>query len=175
MSKFKVDPLHSDIEFKVKHLMISTVNGRFTKFDVTMESELEDFTDANIEFIADVDSISTNISDRDNHLKSDDFFSAEKYPKITFKSTKVSKLEDGSYTIDGLLTIRDTELPITLKGDYNGSDVDAYNQTKYGFELEGMIKRSDYGLSFNVLGTEGGILVSDEVKLVINIQMMKAE
>ena len=174
MTTFKIDPLHSDIEFKVKHLMISTVNGRFTKFDATMESELEDFTDAVLTFEADVDSITTNIADRDNHLKSDDFFSAEKYPKITFKSTEINKLEDGDYTVAGLLTIRDVELPITLKGSYNGNDVDAYGQTKYGFELEGVIKRSEYGLSFNAVGEKGGILVSDDVKLIISIQMMQA-
>jgi polyisoprenoid-binding protein YceI len=175
MSTFKIDPLHSDIEFKVKHLMISTVNGRFTKFDATMEAELEDFTDATLTFEADVDSITTNITDRDNHLKSDDFFSAENYPKITFKSTEINKLDNGDYAIDGLLTIRDIELPITLSGTYNGNDVDAYGQTKYGFELEGVIKRSEYGLSFNAVGEKGGILVSDEVKLIVSIQMMKAE
>ena len=175
MSTFKIDPLHSDIEFKVKHLMISTVNGRFTKFDATMEAELEDFTDATLTFEADVDSVTTNITDRDNHLKSDDFFSAENYPKITFKSTEINKLDNGDYAIDGLLTIRDIELPITLSGTYNGNDVDAYGQTKYGFELEGVIKRSEYGLSFNAVGEKGGILVSDEVKLIISIQMMKAE
>ena len=175
MSTFKIDPLHSDIEFKVKHLMISTVNGRFTKFDATMEAELEDFTDAVLTFEADVDSVTTNITDRDNHLKSDDFFSAENYPKITFKSTEINKLDNGDYAIDGLLTIRDIELPITLSGTYNGNDVDAYGQTKYGFELEGIVKRSDYGLSFNAVGEKGGILVSDEVKLIISIQMMKAE
>ena len=173
MSTFKIDPLHSDIEFKVKHLMISTVNGRFTKFDATMEAELEDFTDATLTFEADVDSITTNITDRDNHLKSDDFFSAENYPKITFKSTEINKLDNGDYAIDGLLTIRDIELPITLSGSYNGNDVDAYGQTKYGFELEGVIKRSEYGLSFNAVGEKGGILVSDEVKLIVSIQMMK--
>jgi polyisoprenoid-binding protein YceI len=173
MAIFKIDPLHSDIEFKVKHLMISTVNGRFTKFDATMESDLEDFTDATLTFEADVDSITTNIEDRDAHLKSDDFFSAEKYPKITFKSTEVIKLSEGDYTINELLTIRDVELPITLKGSYNGNDVDAYGQTKYGFELEGVIKRSEYGLSFNAVGEKGGILVSDDVKLIISIQMMQ--
>lgn len=175
MSTFKIDPLHSDIEFKVKHLMISTVNGRFNKFDATMVSELEDFTDAVLTFEADVDSISTNIADRDNHLKSDDFFSAEKYPKITFKSTEINNIEGGDYVVEGLLTIRDVELPITLKGTYNGNDVDAYGQTKYGFELEGVIKRSEYGLSFNAVGEKGGILVSDEVKLIVSIQMMKVD
>lgn len=175
MSTFKLDPLHSDIEFKVKHLMITTVNGRFSKFDVTMESELEDFTDAKITFEADVDSISTNISDRDAHLKSDDFFSVEKYPKITFKSTGVDKLDGGNYEIHGLLTIRDIERPITLSGEYNGSYVDGYGVKKYGFELSGILKRSDYGLTFNGLGAEGGILVSDDVKLIVNLQLYKSE
>lgn len=175
MSTFKIDPLHSDIEFKVKHLMISTVNGRFNKFDATMVSELEDFTDAVLTFEADVDSISTNITDRDNHLKSDDFFSAEKHPKITFKSTEINNIDGGDYVLEGLLTIRDVESPITLKGTYNGNDVDAYGQTKYGFELEGVIKRSEYGLSFNAVGEKGGILVSDEVKLIVSIQMMKVD
>jgi polyisoprenoid-binding protein YceI len=174
MTKFKIDPLHSEIEFKVKHLMISTVNGRFTKFDATMVSELDDFTDAVLTFEADVDSISTNIEDRDNHLKSDDFFSAKKYPKITFKSIEISKLDGGDYMVNGLLTIRDVELPITLSGAYNGNDVDAYGQIKYGFELEGVIKRSEYGLSFNAVGEKGGILVSDDVKLIVSIQMMQA-
>ena len=173
MNTFKIDPLHSDIEFKVKHLMISTVNGRFNKFDATMISELEDFTDAVLTFEADVDSISTNIADRDNHLKSDDFFSVDKYPKITFKSTEINNLDSGNYVVDGLLTIRDVELPIILKGTYNGNDIDAYGQTKYGFELEGIIKRSDYGLSFNAVGEKGGILVSDDIKIIVSIQMMK--
>ena len=90
-------------------------------------------------------------------------------------NTEINKLDNGNYDVNGLLTIRDIELPITLSGTYNGNDVDAYGQTKYGFELEGVIKRSEYGLSFNAVGEKGGILVSDDVKLIVSIQMMKAE
>ena len=172
MSIYKIDPLHSDIEFKVKHLMISTVNGRFNKFDATMESEQEDFTDAKISFEADVDSITTNISDRDNHLKSDDFFACDKFPKMYFKSTSVDKSGD-DYSIKGLFKLKGVEKEIELKASYNGSDIDLYGQTKYGFEMSGIIKRSEFGLSFNAVGGNGGVLVSDDVKLMISIQMMK--
>ena len=172
MSIYKIDPLHSDIEFKVKHLMISTVNGRFNKFDATMESEQDDFTDAKISFEADVDSITTNISDRDNHLKSDDFFACDKFPKMYFKSTSVDKAGD-DYVIKGLFKLKGVEKEIELKASYNGSDVDLYGQTKYGFEMSGVIKRSEFGLSFNAVGGNGGVLVSDDVKLMISIQMMK--
>jgi hypothetical protein len=172
MSIYKIDPLHSDIEFKVKHLMISTVNGRFNKFDATMESENEDFTDAKISFEADVDSITTNISDRDSHLKSDDFFACDKFPKMYFKSSSIDK-SGNDYTIKGLFKLKGVEKEIELKASYNGSDVDLYGQTKYGFEMSGVIKRSEFGLSFNAVGGNGGVLVSDDVKLMISIQMMK--
>ncbi len=172
MATFKIDPLHSDIAFKVKHMMISTVNGYFQKFDATMESENEDFSDAQISFECDVDSISTNISDRDAHLKSDDFFSAHLYPKITFKSTEVSKEED-HWKVSGDLTIRDITKNITLIGTYNGNDVDLYGNTKHGFELDGKISRSEFGLSFNAFSGKGNAMVGDEIKLLISIQMLE--
>ncbi len=172
MATFKIDPLHSDIAFKVKHMMISTVNGYFQKFDATMESENEDFSDAQISFECDVDSISTNISDRDAHLKSDDFFSAHLYPKITFKSTEVSKEED-HWKVSGDLTIRDITKNITLIGTYNGNDVDLYGNTKHGFELDGKVSRSEFGLSFNAFSGKGNAMVGDEIKLLISIQMLE--
>ena len=171
MTTFKIDPLHSDIEFKVKHLMISTVNGRFTKFDATMESELDDFTDAVLTFEADVDSISTNIADRDNHLKSPDFFDVEKYPKLSFKSTSVTRDSD-NYKIIGLLSLHGQEKEVTLTGEYKGNDVDLYGNHKYGFDLNGSIKRSDYGLTFNAVTDKGSVLVSDEVKLIASVQFI---
>ena len=170
MKKFIIDPLHSEIGFKIKHLMISTVTGNFGSFNASMESELEDFTDAKINFTADVNSLSTNISDRDNHLKSPDFFDTENYPNIIFESTKIEKLGE-DYIVSGDLTIKNTTLPITLKGAYNGNDVDAYGQTKYGFELEGKISRKDWGLTFNLEGGKGSLLIGDEVRLIISIQM----
>ena len=174
MKNFIIDPLHSEIGFKIKHLMISTVTGGFQKFDATMESATEDFSDAKISFSAEVSTITTNIADRDNHLKSPDFFDAEKYPKILFESTKVEKLESG-YTVSGNLTIKGVSLPVTLKGEYNGSDVDAYGQTKYGFELAGKLNRKDWGLTFNLEGGKGSLLIGDEVSLIISIQMMEAQ
>jgi polyisoprenoid-binding protein YceI len=172
MKKYIIDPLHSDISFKIKHLMISNVNGNFGKFNATMESEVDDFSDAKIWFQADVDSIFTNITDRDNHLKSPDFFNVVEFPHLTFESTGVVKNEN-DYTITGSLTIKDQTREVTLKGLYNGNDVDAYGQTKYGFELEGLINRKDWGLTFNLEGGKGSLLIGDEVKIFISIQMIE--
>jgi polyisoprenoid-binding protein YceI len=174
MKKYVIDPLHSDIAFKVKHLMISTVNGCFQKFNAEMESSTEDFSDANIWFECDVDSIYTNISDRDSHLKSADFFDVENHPKMNFVSTSIGKNDDGTYVVGGDLTIKGVSVHVELKGKYNGNDVDAYGQTKYGFELEGAIRRDDFGLSFNVAGGKGSALIGNEVKLNISIQMLEA-
>ena len=174
MVKYVIDPLHSDISFKIKHLMISNVNGNFNKFDAIMETISDDsFEDANIIFETIVDSISTNISDRDSHLRSADFFDVENYPKIVFKSTSV-KGTGSDYEVVGNLTIKGVTNSISLKGTYNGNDVDAWGQTKYGFELEGVIKRSDYGLTFNIPGAKGSMMVGEEVKLIINVQMMRS-
>lgn len=174
MAKFTIDKLHSEIEFKVKHLMISTVTGRFTDFDAEIISDTEDFTDAQITFDANVDSITTSIVDRDNHLKSADFFDVENYPKISFKSTSVSK-ENDDYNVVGLITIHGVEKEVTLKGNYNGNDVDFYGNTKYGFELRGTIKRSEFGLTFNAVTDKGGLLVSDDVILNVSVQFTKAD
>lgn len=172
MKKFVIDPLHSEVSFKIKHLMISTVTGNFSSFNAGMESDLDDFTDAKLWFSADVNSISTNISDRDNHLKSPDFFDSEKFPKILFESSSV-EIVGGSYVVNGNLTIKDVTCPISLKGVYNGNDVDAYGQTKYGFELEGVMNRKDWGLSFNIEGGKGSLLIGDEVRIFVSIQMMQ--
>lgn len=175
MIKYIIDPLHSDISFKIKHLMISNVNGNFNKFDAVMETHSEDnFEDASIIFETLVDSISTNISDRDNHLRSKDFFDVENHPKIVFKSTSV-KGTGSDYEVIGDLTIKGVTNPVALKGTYNGNDVDAYGQTKYGFELEGSIKRSDYGLTFNIAGGRGSMMVGEDVKLIISVQMVRSE
>ena len=175
MVKYIIDPLHSDVYFKVKHLMISNVIGNFGKFYAEMESLVNDsFEDSIIYFEADVNSISTNISDRDNHLKSPDFFDCEKYPKIIFKSTSV-KGYGSEYEIVGDLTIKGVSKSIVLNGSYNGNDIDSYGQTKYGFELSGSLNRSDYGLTFNIPGAKGSMMVGEEVKLVINVQMIKSE
>jgi polyisoprenoid-binding protein YceI len=174
MALYKIDPYHSDINFKVKHLMISTVTGCFQKFDGTMETEKPDFSDAVIKFECDVNSISTNISDRDAHLKSPDFFDEVNFPNITFESTKVKKQKD-LYLVKGNLTIKGTTNEIELIGSYNGNDVDAYGQIKYGFELEGSINRNDFGLNFNMIGGKGSGVIGQEIKIAVSVQMLIAE
>lgn len=173
MSTYKIDPAHSEIGFKVKHLVITTVSGSFTKFDATMQTTKDDFSDALISFEADVDSITTNNEQRDAHLKSADFFHAEKNPKITFTSSSFVKKGDNEYKLNGDLTIFGITKPVSLNVEHGGSVVDPWGQNKEGFEIEGKIKRSDFGLKWNALTEAGGAVVSDDVRLALNVQMVK--
>lgn len=173
MATYKIDPAHSEIHFKVKHLMITTVTGSFSKFDATLTADKEDFTDAKISFEADIDSITTNSEQRDGHLKSDDFFSAEKFPKLTFESTSLEKTDDENYKLTGNLTIRDVTKTVALNVSYEGTVNDPWGQVKAGFEITGKINRKDFGLSWNAATETGGILLSEEVKLALNVQMTK--
>lgn len=173
MAQWIVDPMHTDVQFKVKHLMINTVTGEFGSFDVKMDSENENFSDAKITFTADINSISTKNEMRDNHLKSDDFFNAEKFPQMTFVSTSFTPTGDAEYTLTGDLTIRDITKPVTLKVEYGGSMVDFYGNTKAGFEIDGKINRKDFGLMWNGVTEAGGIVVSDDVRLHLNVQLQK--
>lgn len=163
-----VDPTHSEISFKVKHMMISTVRGFFNSFDAKIEADKEDLSDAKFSFSADIASINTKNEDRDNHLKSDDFFNAEAYPKMTFESTSFNGDE-----LTGNLTIRDVTKEVTLNVDMNGIAVDPYAQTKAGFEITGEINRKDFGLNWSAVTEAGKIVVSDKVKLVADIQFVK--
>jgi polyisoprenoid-binding protein YceI len=172
MATYKIDVAHSDILFKVKHLMINTVTGQFNSFDANMEAEKDDFSDAKISFTADVNSINTRNDQRDGHLKSDDFFNAEKFPQLVFKNGILEKSGEG-YTLKGDLTIRDITQPITLKVDYMGAMVDPWGQSKIGFEAEGIVKRKSFGLSWDAITEAGGIVVSDDVKLQLNVQFVK--
>ncbi len=172
MATYKIDPSHSDILFKVKHLMITTVTGQFTGFEGTLTAEKEDFTDAKIEFTADVNSIDTRDEQRNGHLKSDDFFNAEKFPQLKFVSTSFTKSGE-AYVLKGDLTIRDITKPVELKAEYSGLVVDPWGQTKIGFEAEGKVKRKEFGLSWDAVTEAGGIVVSDEVKIQLNVQFVK--
>lgn len=174
MSTYKIDASHSEIAFKVKHMMITNVNGQFTKFDATMEAEAADFSDAKISFEADVDSVTTHNEQRDGHLKSDDFFNAEAFPKLTFKSTSIVKKSDDHYELTGDLTIRDITKSVKLAVEYGGTVTDPWGQVKAGFELNGKISRQEFGLKWNAMTETGGIVVSDEVKLHLGVQMVKA-
>jgi polyisoprenoid-binding protein YceI len=171
---YTIDPQHSDIEFKIKHLMISSVKGRFTSFTATMDSEKSDFSDAKIECLIDVGSIDTSITERDHHLRSPDFFDVKRFPKMLFRSQFLERIGENEYNIHGTLTIKDTTKPITLQATYNGSDVDHYGQEKFGFEMQGIIKRQEWDLNFNVAGGRNTLLIGDEVRLNIDIQMMRA-
>ncbi|GAB2786937.1 YceI family protein [Rhabdobacter roseus] len=170
---WSVDPTHSEIQFKVKHLVISTVTGYFRQFEGTVETEGEDFETAKIQFSADVTSVDTNMEQRDQHLRSADFFDAEKYPKLSFTSTNVTKTGEDTYKILGDLTIKDVTKPVELKAEYGGSMVDFYGNHKAGFELTGKINRKEFGLSWHAVTEAGGIVVADDVKLAINVQVAK--
>jgi len=173
MATYKIDVAHSDIQFKVKHLMINTVTGQFNTFDAGLTAEKEDFSDAQVWFNAEVNSINTRIEQRDNHLKSDDFFNAEKYPQIIFSNGTLLKSGDG-YILRGDLKIRDITQSIELNVDYMGMMVDPWGQTKIGFEAEGVIKHKSFGLAWDAVTEAGGVVVSDNVKLQLNVQFVKA-
>lgn len=172
MAIWTIDPMHTEIGFKVKHLVISTVSGKFNQFDGKIESENEDFSDAKISFTADIDSISTGNEQRDGHLKSADFFDAANHPQLKFESTSFSKKGD-DYELQGNLTIRGTTRPITMSVEFGGVQTDMYGRTVAGFELTGKIKRLEYGLQWNAVTEAGGVVVSDEVKLVANVEVVK--
>lgn len=173
MATWKIDPSHSEIEFQIRHLVISKVRGKFRKFDSEVEAENDDLTNAKVRFEADVDSIDTNNSDRDTHLKSDDFFNAAEHPKLTFESTSFEKAGENKFKLAGDLTIRGNTKPITLDVEYGGEVVDGYGQTKRGFEVTGEISRKEFGLHWNAITEAGSVVVSDEVKLLLSVQYVK--
>jgi polyisoprenoid-binding protein YceI len=173
MSTYKIDTAHSEITFKVKHLMITNVTGSFTKFDATLEASAPDFSDAKISFEADVDSVNTANEQRDGHLKGDDFFAADKFPKLTFTSTSFKHVAGAEFILAGNLTLRGVTKPIELAVEYGGTATDPYGQVKSGFEIGGKINRKDFGLVWSATTEAGGIVVSDEVKLHLNVQMIK--
>ena len=172
MATYKIDAAHSDIIFKVKHLMITTVTGQFKTFDATLTAEADDFSDAAVTFTADINSVDTGSQQRAGHLKSDDFFNAEQYPELKFTSTSFTKSDDG-YVVKGDLTIRDVTKPIELKAEFAGLVVDPWGQTKVGFEAEGKIRRKEFGLGWDAVTEAGGVVVSDDVKLQFHVQFVK--
>ncbi len=171
-TKWVIDPMHSEVNFKVKHLVISTVTGTFKSFEGSLETENEDFEDAEINFSLDVNSIDTNQEPRDAHLTSADFFDAEKYPEITFKSTSFKK--DGeNYELIGDLTVKGITKPVKLQAEYGGTAVDGYGNVKAGFEVTGKINRKEYGLTWSAVTEAGAIVVGEDIKLDFNIQFAK--
>ncbi len=173
MSKWIIDTNHSEVGFKVRHLVISNASGKFTSFEGTVESDKEDFSDAKASFSADIDSIHTGNEQRDGHLKSADFFDAAKYPKLSFVSTGITKNGGNEFLVKGDLSIHGITKPVELKAEFGGSQKDFYGNTVAGFELNGKINRQDFGLTWSAVTETGGIVVSDEVKLHINAELIK--
>jgi polyisoprenoid-binding protein YceI len=170
---WKIDPTHSEVQFKVKHLVISTVTGSFGSYDGHIETEGEHFENASAEFTADINSISTNNQDRDQHLKSEDFFHAEAYPQLRFESTKFEKTGDQTYRVTGNLTIRDVTKEVELDVVHGGTVVDPYGNTKAGFDITGIINRKEFGLAWSAMTEAGNVVVGDKVTLQLNVQFVQ--
>lgn len=166
-TKWLLDPTHSEITFKVKHMMISNVKGQFKSFNAEIEAEDDTFKNAKTTAVVDVDSIFTNNTDRDNHLKSADFFNVESNPKITFESDALND------TITGNLSINGITKAVNLDVDFGGINVDPWGNTKAGFSFEGKISRKEFGLNWNAALETGGVMVSDDVKIAGELQFVK--
>ena len=168
-----LDPTHSEIRFKIRHLMISTVSGQFNQFKATVETNNDDFTKAKVHFEAVVDSISTNNEQRDAHLKNGDFFDTEKYPVITFDSERMEKTSGDEYKLYGTLNMRGISKKIILNTEFGGITKDPWGNTRTGFSVNGKINRQDFGMSFGAVSETGGLLLGDEVKINANVQFVK--
>ncbi len=170
-AQWKIDPSHSEIQFKVKHLMITTVTGYFKQFNLEVETEKDTFDQVNsIRFSAEAGSIGTNNEQRDTHLKSADFFDAGNYSQVLFTADKYSSEGEN---LNGQLTIRDVTRPVVLHVEFGGMVVDPYGQTKAGFTITGKISRKDFGLTWSAVTEAGQIVVSDEVKINAEVQLVK--
>ncbi|MEO8734277.1 MAG: YceI family protein [Flavobacteriales bacterium] len=172
--KWTIDPAHSEIQFKVKHLMITTVTGSFQKFDADIEVVGDDLSTAKVEFWADANSLTTHNEQRDGHLKTADFFNSEKNPKITFTSTGAESVDrDGSWTLRGDLTMNGITKAVKLDVEWGGVIKDPYGNTKAGVSVHGKINRKDWGLNWNAALEAGGVMVSDEVRIACEVQLVK--
>jgi polyisoprenoid-binding protein YceI len=171
---WKIDPTHSEIKFKVKHLMITTVTGYFRKFDCEVITETDDFNSTTaVQFTANIDSIDTNNEQRDTHLKSSDFFDAENHGQVIFTGKRYQTMGDEA-SLEGILTIRGVSKPITLDVEYGGTVVDPYGQTKAGFTIRGRISRKEYGLMWNDVTEAGSVVVSDDVRIDAEVQLVRS-
>ncbi len=174
-TKWKIDPAHSRIEFKIRHLMITTVTGSFQEFDADIEAEENDFSKAQILFSANAGSLTTGSADRDKHLRSADFFDVEKHPKLIFRSTSVNQAGKNIYELKGELTIRGITRHVVLKAGFDGMMRDPWGKVKAGFTVTGKINRKDFGVSWNAPLEAGGLLVGDEVLLNCEVQLVQME
>ena len=168
-----IDNAHTSIKFSVTHLVISEVEGDFKTFTGTMTASKADFTDAQIDFSVDVASINTNNEQRDKHLASDDFFNAEKFPKMTFKSILMKKVGDSKYELFGNLTIRDVTKKVRFTVYYGGTIKDPWGFTRAGFKATTTIDRFDYNLKWNTLTETGGAVVGKDITINVNVEFVQ--
>jgi polyisoprenoid-binding protein YceI len=173
-TKWVLDPTHTDIQFKIRHLMITHVTGSFGKFDASLETMDDNFDTSRIHFSADVDSISTNNEQRDGHLKSADFFESSKYPSLNFVSTKFEKVAGEEYNLYGDITFHGITKNVKLKVEHGGVIKDPWGNIRTGFTIEGKINRKDFGLVWNAATEAGGLVVGDDVKLHASVEFVKA-
>jgi len=175
MSKtiWNVDPMHSEVLFKVKHLVISTVTGSFKSFSGTVVTEEDQFENAEIEFTVDVSSVDTGQPARDEHLRNADFFEAETYPQFRFVSASFTKIKSDLYKLTGNLTIKGITKEVELEAEYGGTEKDSWGNIKVGFEISGTIDRKDFNVTFNALTETGGLALGEKIKLIANIQLAK--
>lgn len=172
-STWSFDKAHSNISFSVEHLVISEVTGKFGFFEGEVVAKSDDFDGSKISFVIDVNSIDTDNQKRDGHLKSDDFFNAEKYPKITLSNGVLEQVEGNKYKLKGDLTIRDVTKPVELEVKYGGTITDPDGNVKAGFKIKGIINRFDYNMKFNAAMEAGGLIVGEDVEIVCNIELIK--
>lgn len=168
-----LDPAHSELIFKVKHLMITNVKGQFKSFDIEAASNGDDFTNANVKVTVKTNSVFTNDTNRDTHLRSADFFDSELFPEMIFESNEFNKLDEKHYSIKGNLTIKNISKPVVLEAEFGGTVTDPYGNYKAGFSISGKFNRKDWNLNWNAALEAGGVLVSDEVRLTAEIQLIK--
>jgi polyisoprenoid-binding protein YceI len=172
-TKWVLDPLHSELGFKIKHLMISNISGSFQQFQVEVETKNEDFSTAQIRATAQIASIHTNNEQRDHHLRNSDFFEAETYPQLSFESTKVEKQDEDTFAVYGDLTMKGVSKPVKLNVEYSGVTKDPWGGQRAGFTITGKLNRTDWGINFNGVLETGGLALSEEVRLISEIQLVK--
>jgi len=172
-TKWISDPIHSELGFKIKHLMISNVSGSFKNFKADVETTGTDFSTAQINLTADMHSISTNNEQRDAHLRNADFFEVEKFPELAFHSTKIEKTADETYSLFGELTLKGVKKPVKLHMEYNGAINDPWGGERVGFVITGKINRNDWGVNFNGVLETGGVVLGEEVRINSEIELVK--
>ena len=173
-TKWAIDPSHSKIGFKVKHLMISNVLGNFREFEGHVTTDGDDFSTAAISISLNSASIDTEMTDRDTHLKSADFFDAGNYPKITFNGSGLKDLGNDIYELTGSLVIKGVKKPVVLSVEYGGLMTDPWGNVKAGFSITGKMNRKEWGLNWNAVLEAGGVLVGEELKIIGDVELIKS-